>query len=203
MKNFLSIAVAVLAVCVLVLFILQFKNGSSSNGAMSVSNTKDSSGYSNKPLKVAYVDLDSIQEKFEYYKTKMLEFERKKELADRDLNNAYQQIQNEGKAFQQRGNSVTQAEGEAFQRDYGRKMQNLEEQKKSLESQIQEEGIRTMEDLRKRMNEFLVEFNKKEHYSYIFSYSSGLNVMFYKDTTYNITNQIAAGLNEAYNKSKK
>jgi outer membrane protein len=201
MKNFLSIAVAVLAVCVIILFVLQFKNGNSSNGAMSVSNTKDSLGY--RSLKVAYVDLDSIQEKFVYYKTKMLEFERKKELADRDLNNAYQQIQNEGKAFQQRGNSITQAEGEAFQRDYARKMQNLEEQKKSLESQIQEEGIRTMDDLRKRMNEFLIEFNKKEQYSYIFSYSSGLNVMFYKDTTYNITNEIAAGLNEAYNKSKK
>jgi outer membrane protein len=201
MKNYLSIAVAVLSVCVIILFVLQFKNGNSSNGAVSQSNAKDSLGY--RSLKVAYVDLDSIQEKFEYYKTKMLEFERKKELADRDLNNAYQQIQNEGKAFQQRGNSITQAEGEAFQRDYARKMQNLEEQKKSLESQIQEEGIRTMDDLRKRMNEFLVEFNKKAQYSYIFSYSSGLNVMFYKDTTYNITNEIAAGLNDAYNKSKK
>jgi outer membrane protein len=147
--------------------------------------------------------LDSIQEKFEYYKSKMIEFEKKKELADRDLNSAYQQIQNEGKAFQQRGNSITQAEGEAFQRDYTRKMQNLEEQKRILEGQIQEEGIRTMDDLRKRMNDFLVEFNKKEKYSYIFSYSNGLNVMFYKDTTYNITNQVAAGLNEAYNKSKK
>lgn len=82
-------------------------------------------------------------------------------------------------------------------------MQNLEEQKRILEGQIQEEGIRTMDDLRKRMNDFLVEFNKNEKYSYIFSYSSGLNVMFYKDTTYNITNQVAAGLNEAYNKSKK
>ena len=133
----------------------------------------------------------------------MIEFEKKKELADRDLNSAYQQIQNEGKAFQQRGNSITQAEGEAFQRDYTRKMQNLEEQKRILEGQIQEEGIRTMDDLRKRMNDFLVEFNKKEKYSYIFSYSNGLNVMFYKDTTYNITNQVAAGLNEAYNKSKK
>lgn len=201
MKNSLSIAVAVLAVCVIILFVLQFKNSGSSSGAVSQSSTKDSLGY--KSLKVAYVDLDSIQEKFEYYKTKMLEFERKKELADRDLNNAYQQIQSEGKAFQQRGNSITQAEGEAFQRDYARKMQNLEEQKKSLESQIQEEGIRTMDDLRKRMNEFLVEFNKKAQYSYIFSYSSGLNVMFYKDTSYNITNEIAAGLNEAYNKSKK
>jgi len=200
MKNFLPVSVAVLAVCVVILFVLQFKNNGSAANSIGV-NTKDSTAF--KPLRVAYVDLDSIQEKFEYYKSKMIEFEKKKELADRDLNSAYQQIQNEGKAFQQRGNSITQAEGEAFQRDYTRKMQNLEEQKRILEGQIQEEGIRTMDDLRKRMNDFLVEFNKNEKYSYIFSYSSGLNVMFYKDTTYNITNQVAAGLNEAYNKSKK
>jgi outer membrane protein len=200
MKNFLPISVAVLAVCVVILFVLQFKNNGSSVNSIGV-NAKDSTAF--KPLRVAYVDLDSIQEKFEYYKSKMIEFEKKKELADRDLNSAYQQIQNEGKAFQQRGNSITQAEGEAFQRDYTRKMQNLEEQKRILEGQIQEEGIRTMDDLRKRMNDFLIEFNKKEKYSYIFSYSNGLNVMFYKDTTYNITNQVAAGLNEAYNKSKK
>ncbi|MCF8342227.1 MAG: OmpH family outer membrane protein [Chitinophagaceae bacterium] len=200
MKNFLPISVAVLAVCVVILFVLQFKNNGSSSNSLGV-NTKDSSGF--RPLRVAYVDLDSIQEKFVYYKSKMIEFEKKKELADRDLNSAYQQIQNEGKAFQQRGNSITQAEGEAFQRDYTRKMQNLEEQKRIFEGQIQEEGIRTMDDLRKRMNDFLLDFNKKEKYSYIFSYSSGLNVMFYKDTTYNITNQVAAGLNDAYNKSKK
>jgi outer membrane protein len=200
MKNFLPVSVAVLAVCVVILFVLQFKNNGSAANSIGV-NTKDSTAF--KPLRVAYVDLDSIQEKFEYYKSKMIEFEKKKELADRDLNSAYQQIQNEGKAFQQRGNSITQAEGEAFQRDYTRKMQNLEEQKRILEGQIQEEGIRTMDDLRKRMNDFLVEFNKNEKYSYIFSYSSGLNVMFYKDTTCNITNQVAAGLNEAYNKSKK
>jgi len=200
MKNFLPVSVAVLAVCVVILFVLQFKNNGSSSNSIGV-NTKDSTGF--RPLRVAYVDLDSIQEKFVYYKSKMIEFEKKKELADRDLNSAYQQIQNEGKAFQQRGNSITQAEGEAFQRDYTRKMQNLEEQKRIFEGKIQEEGIRTMDDVRKRMNDFLLEFNKKEKYSYIFSYSSGLNVMFYKDTTYNITNQVAAGLNDAYNKSKK
>jgi outer membrane protein len=71
-------------------------------------------------------------------------------------------------------------EAESFQRDYTRKMQNLENQKRVMENQIQEEGIKTMEELRKRINEFLEEYNKSEGYAYIFSYSSGLNVLFYK-----------------------
>jgi outer membrane protein len=155
-----------------------------------------------RPLRIAYVDLDSIQEKYDYYREKMTEFEKKKENADRDLNGSFQKIENERVAFVQRGNNITQVEAEAFQRDYTRKMQNLENQKRTMESQIQEDGIRTMDELRKRINDFLVGYNKEKNYSYIFSYSSGLNVLFYKDTANNITNEVVSGLNETYKKSR-
>jgi outer membrane protein len=157
---------------------------------------------SNRTLKIAYVDLDSIQEKYEYYREKMNEFDKRKETADRELNNSFQRIENERVAFVQRGNSITQVEAESFQRDYTRKMQNLENQKRVMEGQIQEEGIKTMDELRKRINDFLGGYNKEKGYSYIFSYSAGLNVLFYKDTTYNITGEVVSGLNEAYRKSK-
>lgn len=192
MKNIQSIAIAVLAVLVGILFFKQF-SGNAGSGSAAADSTRT--------LKIAYVDLDSIQEKYEFYKAKMAEFEKKKETADRQLNGSFQRIEGERAAFAQRGNSITQAEYEAFQRDYTRKMQNLEEQKRLMEGQIQEEGIRTMEDLRKRINDFLTEFNKKQGYSYIFSHSSAMNVMFYKDTTYNITNEVVEGLNEAYRKA--
>jgi outer membrane protein len=132
----------------------------------------------------------------------MDDFERKKGNADRDLNNAFQRIENERVAFVQKGNAITQVEAEAFQREYTRKMQNLENQKKTLENNIQQEGVKTMEELKKKINEFLTEYNKTKGYSYIFSFSSTINVLFYKDTAYDITNEVLAGLNEAYNKTK-
>ena len=131
----------------------------------------------------------------------MLEFEKKKESADRDLNNAFQKIEAEKNAFAQRGNSITQAEYENFQRAYQGKMQNLDQQKQLLENSIAAEGAKTMEDLKKRINDFLVEYNKKQAYSYIFSYSAALNILFYKDPAQDITNEVVAGLNAAYNKS--
>jgi outer membrane protein len=154
-----------------------------------------------KALKLAYVDLDSIQEKYVFYKEKMQEFEKKKESADRDLNNAFQKIEAEKNAFAQRGNSITQAEYENFQRAYQGKMQNLEQQKQMLENNIAAEGSKTMEDLKKRINDFLVEYNKKQSYSYIFSYSAALNILFYKDPALDITDEVVAGLNAAYNKT--
>jgi outer membrane protein len=200
MKNILPAITAILAVLVGVLFYLHFKNHSQ----ISKINTKVAGNdtAANRPLKIAYVDLDSIQEKYDYYREKMTEFEKKKEGADRDLNNSFQRIENERVAFVQRGNAITQVEAEAFQRDYARKMQNLEQQKANMERQIQEEGIKTMEELKKKINAFLTDYNTTKSYSYIFSYSSGINVLFYKDTAYNITNEVVDGLNQAYKASK-
>lgn len=201
MKNVLPIITAILAVLVAVLFYLHFKNHTEIDKITDKVTKQDT--MANRPLKIAYVDLDSIQEKYEYYRAKMTDFDKKKESADRELNSSFQKIENERVAFVQRGNSITQVEAESFQRDYTRKMQNLENQKRVMENQIQEEGIKTMEELRKRINEFLDEYNKTKGYSYIFSYSAGLNVLFYKDPVYNITNEVVDGLNEAYRKTKE
>jgi outer membrane protein len=82
-------------------------------------------------------------------------------------------------------------------------MQNLEEQKRVLENSIASEGMKTMENLKKNIDDYLITYNKEKAYSYIFSYSSGLNVLFYKDSATNITDEIVAGLNAEYNKTKK
>ena len=201
MKNFLLPLNIILALAVAVLFYLHFNQKSATVDTKVGKGTADSVA-AQRELKIAYVDLDSIQENYNYYKEKMDEFERKKETADRDLNNAFQKIENERIAFVQKGNAITQVEAENFQREYTRKMQNLENQKKSLENNIQSEGVKTMEELKKKINEFLTEYNKEKGYSYIFSYSSTINILFYKDTALNITSEVVSGLNDAYNKTK-
>jgi len=152
-------------------------------------------------LKIAYVDLDSIQEKYLYYKEKMLEFDKKKENADRQLNSAFQKIEEERIAFAKKGQAITQSEYENFQRSYQNKMQNLEEQKRSMENAISVDGVKMLEELKGKIDGFLVDFNKEKGYSYIFSTSNSLNVLFYKDSANNITNEVVDGLNKLYNKT--
>ncbi len=200
MKNPLLIFNIVLFALVSVLFFLHFKHHTQTDKILHKVIQDDT--LSKKDLKIAYVDLDSIQEHYTYYKEKMNDFEYKKERADRDLNNTFQKIENERVSFLQKGNNISQIEAENFQKDYTRKMQNLDAQKRNIENQMQEEGIRTMEELKKKINAFLTEYNKSGGYSYIFSYSSSINILFYKDTTYNITREVIAGLNDAHNKNK-
>jgi outer membrane protein len=186
----------VLALGIVVLLFLQFKGSGKKVEAVQTSAVANS-------VKLGYVDLDSVQEKYLLYKEQMDLFEKKKESADRDLNNAFQKIDNERIAFAKKGESITQAEYENFQRSYQGKMQNLEEQKRVLENNIATEGMKTMEGLKKTIDDYLVKYNKDKKYTYIVSYSSGLNVLFYKDSATNITDEIVAGLNAEYNKTKK
>jgi outer membrane protein len=63
---------------------------------------------------------------------------------------------------------------------------------------MQDEQMKRGQDIRKKIEEFLKEYNKDKGYADIFSNSQGL--MYYKDTAYNITNDMIKGLNESYKK---
>jgi outer membrane protein len=70
-----------------------------------------------------------------------------------------------------------------------------------MENAISTDGVKMLEELKGKIDAFLVEYNKDKKYSYIFSTSSSMNVLFYKDSSNNITNEVVAGLNKTYNKS--
>src|SRR5688500_9371723 len=97
----------ILLIAVAILYYLHFNAGKKKTTA-TVTNTRVTDSIRVKPLKIAYVDLDTIQEHYEYYKEKMTDFDRKKEKADRDLNSAFQKIENERITFIQKGNAITQ-----------------------------------------------------------------------------------------------
>jgi outer membrane protein len=199
MKNS-QLPLYILAVALGVLYFLHFKSTSGKSAASDKPVKADS--LAPKPLKVAYVDLDSLQARYVFYQEKMNDFEKKKENADRDLNNAYQKLENERVAVGQKAQNMTQAELQNFQQEFQRKVQNLENQRRNLESSIQQEGFKTMEDVKKRINDFLDEYNRSKGYSFILSYNSAVNTILYKDTTLDITNEVVRGLNDAYSGSK-
>jgi outer membrane protein len=190
----------ILAVALGVLYFLHFK--SNSGKAADAGKAVKTDSLAPKPLKIAYVDLDSLQEKYTFYQEKMNDFEKRKENADRDLNNAYQKLENERVAVGQKAQNMTQAELQNFQQEFQRKVQNLENQRRNLENSIQQEGFKTMDDVKKRINDFLDGYNKAKGYSFILSYNSAVNTILYKDSTLNITDEVVKGLNDAYESSK-
>lgn len=148
-----------------------------------------------RPLKVAYVDLDTIEEKFEYFKQKQATLEKQSEETDKELNSAYNELQREQYQFEQKGASVTQIESEDFQKRYNAELQNLEREKAEKQQDFINEQKQMTDDVLAKIHAFMDEFNKTKHYSFIFSTGKGALMFFYTDTAYNITDEVLAGLN--------
>jgi len=200
MNKFTLGIIVVLAALVGVLFYLHFDHLKKIEHLNQVVGIKDST--TEKPLRVAYVDLDSIEARYDYYQEKMKEFEKKKDNIDQSLNSTYQRIENERVNFLKKGNAITQVEAEAFQRDYTTKMQNLEAQKRNMEEQMQRETMSARDEVKKKIDAYLAIYNRDKGYSYIIATSSSMDILFYKDTTFNITREVVAGLNADYRKIK-
>ena len=156
-----------------------------------------------KLLKIAYVDLDSIDARFEFYKGKIEAFEKKKDGLDRQLNNAYQQLDKRRIDFLQKGNAITQSEADIFKKEYDQQLQYLENQRRKTEQDVQQEAMIMRDDIFKKINDYLSGYCKERGYTYVFSYSKNANIFLYEDPVYNITEEVITGLNAMYPQEDK
>ncbi len=148
--------------------------------------------------RIAYVDLDSVEAHYEYFKEKKSELEKRQQAIDNELKGNLRALQNEAADFQRRANNnqLTQSEGEAAQRTLMEKQQQLEAKRQNLSQQYMEQEAKFNEDLQKRLDDFLKTFNSDKKYAFIFSYRSGASNILYKDESLDITAPVIDGLNK-------
>ena len=70
-----------------------------------------------------------------------------------------------------------------------------------MEEQMQRETMSARDEVKKKIDAFLEVYNKDKGFSYIIATSSSMDILFYKDTTFNITREVN-GLNDNYRKNK-
>ncbi len=192
---------SVLGIAVAALFYLQFSsNGKKSNAGISAKVSPAASA--SVPLKVAYIDLDSIREQYDYFKLKNKELENEKVRIESEIENGLKKLESDRNAFAGRGASITQEEMEKFQYDFQNRYQALGQRRETLLNQHLANQNKALDDIQKRINDFLEEHNKTAGYHFIFSTGEGNLTLYHKDSSFNITNEVVAGLNEIYKKGK-
>jgi outer membrane protein len=152
-------------------------------------------------FKIAYFDLDSLQAHYDYIKDVQGVAKGKENAMNLELSSLDRANQKKVEGWRQKGNAMTQAESEQAQQEYQQMQQNFAARKQALEQQLykEEEDLRTT--IRKKVEEYLKDYNKQKNYSYIIAYDAN-SFVYNKDTLYNITNDLVDGLNAAYKKSK-
>lgn len=153
----------------------------------------DGNGY-RPPL--AYVELDSLNEKITFIKDKRKELEAEMKAIEQEQENAYRGLQAQKDNFLKKGAAITEEEAQVFQGKLIEQQQKIDGRKQELSQKLNEKSFGIMEGIQKKLKDFLADYNKDKKYMYIFTTGTGLDYMVFKDSTLNITNDVIKGMNE-------
>jgi outer membrane protein len=183
-------------VAVLLLYYLHFStsdNKKSANQSIATTSIKDSAkNHSN----IAYVELDSLKENITFMKEGRKELEVEQKAVETNWNNGIKSLENQRNNFLKKGSSVTQEDAQEFQLKFAEQQQTLEENRQIAMQRLNEKNFKFIDDMQKKLKEFLSEYNKEKKFQYILTNGTGLEYLVYKDTTLNITTDVIKGMNE-------
>lgn len=152
-------------------------------------------------FRIAYFEMDSVESNLELVKAVKAEIGKKED----EFNNKAAEIdyiyQKRMQEYYAKAPTMAQAELEKEQGEIKQLEQTLKMRRQELEQTYQSFVMQRNLNVKKRIEDFLSEYNKSKNYSYIVSYEPGL--FYYKDTIYNITNDLIRGMNLEYKNKKQ
>lgn len=157
-----------------------------------------STNTANAGIKIAYIEVDSIMSQYKFCKEYSLILEKKSQNIQNTVNAKGRSLQAAAAKFQQdiQNNKYTQQQAEAVQAGLQKQNADLQALQQRLGAEFQAETEKFNKALRDSIQHYLAVYNKDKKFSLILS-KAGDNIL-YADKTYDITNEVIAGLNKAY-----
>ncbi len=200
MKNIQTILLGILLLAVGVLYFLHFKTTGSVKSE--INKMAKDSALGNKPTEIAYFEMDSIQNKYQYIVNVRNSLKAKEQSMTNELNNMKKSYQSMMQTLQLKAKNMTQEEGERAQQAIYEEEKKIRDKEAGFSQEMQAEQFRQLQDINKQIEDFLKDFNKDKKYAYILSHQSSDN-MYYKNNAFDITNKLIDGLNAEYAKKQK
>lgn len=197
MNRGLLVSNIILFLLVGVLFFLHFSSGKKAEPKVTVSK---GSAAPEKEFKIAYFEMDSLENSFSMVKDVKTELGRKEDAINNELTRLEKTYTEKAKMYQGQAATMTQVQSEMATRDMMQLQQNMQSRKQALDQEYQDFYMRKMRDVKTKIEDYLKDYNQSKGYSYIFAYEPGL--FYYRDTVYNITDDLVKGLNSTYTKKK-
>jgi outer membrane protein len=198
MKNSLLVWNIVLTLIAGYLLFTQFT--SKKAGVSTVKNSTKDSLSVHSPFRIAYFEMDSVENNFLLVKDVKAEINQKEREYNNDLARLDMTYKNRYESYKQRASSMSKDEYDKAKNDLQQLEETLKGQKQELDQQYQDFVMHRQLTLKTTIADYLKDYNKKTDYSYIFVYAGDL--IYYKDTAYNITADVIKGLNEMYKQKK-
>ncbi len=196
MKSPLLALNIILLILVGVLFYLHFSSSKKTEIKSAATTDANTAG----PFKIAYFEMDSIENNYEYLKDVRNELKGKEQGLTSQLNQLKNKYMNKVNKFQQEAQTMTQERQGAIQQDLLQEQKMIQNKEQAMGHDLQDASFKKMQEVNKTIEDFLKEFNKDKTYSYILAYQPG--TIYYKDQRFDITPAVLQGLNNSYRKKK-
>jgi outer membrane protein len=188
----------ILLVLVAVLFYLHFNAQKKQAVAKTPAKTAASPAVTTQN-QIAYFDMDSLQANYKYFKDAEAQLKSKQQSITAELTGLEREYQKKMGEWQQKGPTMSQAEADAAQREKARMEQKYQTRRQVLEEGLAKQSMDINKDIKLKIESFLKEYNKDNRYAYILAYMPEL--IYYRDSTNDITNDLLKGLNDSYKKT--
>lgn len=201
MKNGAIILNLVLLIAVGVLFYLHFfpgKREAEQNKPVQKQSVIDVAPGS---CNIAYFEMDSVEANFSMAKEWKNELEKKEDSINLEMNRLNNFYQEKYASFQQHRSAMNSAQIDAATNELTQLEEKIKNTKMDLDQDYKTYYVQTQQEILSMIRKFCAEYNKDKRFAIIISDEPG--IVFYKDSTFDITNDLLTGLNKMYGKKVK
>ncbi len=154
-----------------------------------------------KGASIAYVNTDSLLEHYNYFKANRDRLDAKQKQMEQELTNAGNALQAEYEGIQRRLNSMSAAEAKQAEAALQSKQESLMQRRDALGEQMNDEMKKMDDELYKKIQSYLGEYNKEHKFAYILGFTRTGGILL-ADPKLDITKEVLEGMNKAYDKEK-
>ncbi|MFN0031177.1 MAG: OmpH family outer membrane protein [Flavobacteriales bacterium] len=153
-----------------------------------------------KATVLAYVNGDSLNEKYKFIVEKKQQLEVKMSAAKKRVEKEYRARQDQVEVWKEymKSNKMSKEDERTMQEDIMRLEQELAEIEEGEMGSLKKDEIKLQTQLLERVNKFLEKFSTENGIDYVLNKQNGLQLMLYGSDAYDITSQVIDGLNKEY-----
>lgn len=201
MKNLSLILNAVLFLLVGTLFYLHFSSKKTSNQPQVIK----ADGKSFTVPQIAYIDIDSLQTNYAFFKKGVAKLEADQAAAESELGRKTSVFQSEYQKFMEKAQAqtLTQEEGAAMEEKLAIKKQEIDARTQQLQAEFAKNSEKFDEEFKQKVVDYLNKYNANGRYTYILPYMRSAINLLYVNQANNITDEVIKGMNEEYVNEKK
>jgi outer membrane protein len=152
---------------------------------------------------IAYIDLDSLYERIDFIRNSRKALENEQNKIEDEWESGYRNLETQKNSFMKRASSATQSEIEQIQNSLLQQQQQIDTKKQTLTQKLNEKTYRFLDDMDKKLKQYLSEYNQNGRFNFIFTTGKGMDYMVYKDSVLNITDDVVDGMNDLLKPAEK